>query len=126
MWRSHLAVLEYRAARIAAEEDAEYKNESPFENPAMANIRYFEFNTNEVSLSRPLLVKGAKSATSLPSRCLKTKAVDNIKSFRWALLDRRKFENILEKFQKWNRKLKDLLLSLWHLQCNMLAKSRSH
>lgn len=39
----------------------------------------------------------------------KTKSIYNIKSWRWALLDRQKYEDILASYQKWMSKLKDLL-----------------
>ena len=39
----------------------------------------------------------------------RTKSIYNLKSWRWALLDRQKYEDILASFQKWMGKLKDLL-----------------
>ena len=39
----------------------------------------------------------------------KKKPIYNMKSWRWALLDRSKYEDILAKFQKWVGKLRDLL-----------------
>ena len=39
----------------------------------------------------------------------KTKSIYNLKSWRWALLDRQKYEEILASYQKWMGKLKDLL-----------------
>ncbi len=39
----------------------------------------------------------------------KSKSIYNLKSWRWALLDRQKYEDILATYQKWMSKLKDLL-----------------
>ncbi|KAL8818475.1 MAG: hypothetical protein Q9191_007935 [Dirinaria sp. TL-2023a] len=79
---------------IAAYEDPEYQAESPYQNPKKSNLNYMDFGTFE---DKPLSPKSAK------------KPIYNRKSWRWALLDRRKYEDILAKFQKWVGKLKDLL-----------------
>ena len=39
----------------------------------------------------------------------KTKSIYNLKSWRWALLDRENYESVLASYQKWTSKLKDLL-----------------
>lgn len=39
----------------------------------------------------------------------KSTSIYNLKSWRWALLDRQKYEDILASYQKWTGKLKDLL-----------------
>ena len=81
-------------SNIAAHEDPEYQAESPYQNPKKSNLNYMDFKPFE---DKPLSPKSTR------------KPIYNTKSWRWALLDRKKYEDILAKFQKWVGKLKDLL-----------------
>ncbi|CAD6585368.1 MAG: hypothetical protein ASARMPREDX12_001977 [Alectoria sarmentosa] len=81
-------------AKIAKYEDPEYQNESPYENSQIATSRFMDFKAFD---DKPL------------SPTKKGKSIYNLKSWRWALLDRQKYEDILASYQKWMGKLKDLL-----------------
>lgn len=79
---------------IAACEDLEYQAESPYQNPRKNNLEYMDFEAFD---DKPL------------SPEINKKPWYNTKSWRWALLERHKYTDILAKFQKWVGKLKDLL-----------------
>ncbi|KAL1616249.1 hypothetical protein SLS54_008542 [Diplodia seriata] len=96
-------------ARIAAEDDAEYRQYSPFLNERTSDTRVIEFNIDEPLPSLPEPTFFTKTALRwLGIR--KGSTFDNSHiSWKWALVEKRKFKNVLERFQKLNGKLKDIL-----------------
>jgi hypothetical protein len=105
--RVRLTLSDY--SRIAAEEDESYQEYSPFLNKSMYDTKLVEFD-----LAQDLPVPARQSPIS--TRALrwigikaKEKVNENIDAWKWALVEKRKFEAVLVVLQEENRRLKDLL-----------------
>lgn len=100
-------------ARIAADQDPEYKKYSPYLNEKMFNTKVIEFNINEVI---PPVAKDSMLTATMKRMIVKTVNLGD--SWKWALFERRKMERVVHNYQELNKKLKDVIpLTLWtHLQ----------
>jgi len=96
-------------SRVASEEDDEYQMYSPFLNSSMYDTELIEFDLGEH------LIEPAKhhSVSARALRWLGIKAShrvnDNLDSWKWALVEKRKFAKVLAGLQEENRRLKDIL-----------------
>lgn len=95
-------------SRIAAEEDEDYRRYSPYMNEAMAGTLVLEFDIDE-----PLPTSQKPKIFSKASwkwlGIWNTRILEGMDSWKWALVEKRKFEGILRKFQEQNGKLKEIL-----------------
>lgn len=114
-WLEHIfEILECMRAicsdysRIAAEEDEDYRRYSPYMNEAMAATMVLEFDIDEPlpTFQKPKIF----SKASLKWLGIWNKRIsEGVDSWKWALIEKRKFEGVLGKFQEHNGKLKDIL-----------------
>ncbi|KAL0262403.1 hypothetical protein SLS55_003849 [Diplodia seriata] len=110
-------------ARIAAEDDAEYRQYSPFLNEDTSDTKVIEFNIDEPLPSLPEPTFFTKKALRwLGIGRSKTSNDCNI-SWKWALVEKRKFKGVLQRFQKLNGKLKDILPLYCAAQAQAFASS---
>lgn len=96
-------------ARIAAEQDPEYKKYSPYLNEEMFNTKMIEFDINEIV---PPVTKDSMLTATM--KRMKVKTANFGDSWKWALFERRKMERVVHKYQELNKMLKDVIpLTLW-------------
>lgn len=90
-------------AKIAEIHDEEYKRFSPYLNQSTANSGVIEF---DVANDDPdfLINQQRRSASTF-----KFWSTQNASSWKWAFRDRKRLQEVLRRFQKWNQKLKDLI-----------------
>jgi hypothetical protein len=105
--RVRVSLGDYR--NIAAEEDKNYQEFSPFLNQAMYDTPVIEFDLRED------LPETSREVT-LPLKALrwlgisaKKKVSENLDAWKWALFQKRDFEVIVRVMQDENKRLKDLL-----------------
>lgn len=107
MERMRLLLGDYRG--VAAEEDGIYQQYSPFLNASTYDTKLIEFDldeelpepTKQISLSvKALRWFGIKVGQRVD---------ENLDAWKWALVEKRKFEKVLAGLQEENRRLKDIL-----------------
>ncbi|KAF1964386.1 hypothetical protein BU23DRAFT_63281 [Bimuria novae-zelandiae CBS 107.79] len=98
-------------SRIAAEEDERYREYSPFVNREMYDTALVEFD-----LAEELPIPARQTPVHVTTRALrwlgikaKERVNENLDAWKWALVEKRKFEAVLIVLQDENRRLKDLL-----------------
>lgn len=95
-------------SRVASDEDEEYQTYSPFLNASMYDTKAIEFDLNE-----QLVEAKHHSMSTRALRWLGIKASnkvnDNLDSWKWALVEKRKFEKVIVGLQEENKRLKDIL-----------------
>jgi hypothetical protein len=105
--RVRLTLSDY--SRVAAEEDPNYQDYSPFLNRSMYDTASVEFDLGEeLPLPAKQVSVSTKALRWLGIRT-KEKVNENLDAWKWALIEKRKFETVLSVLQDENRRLKDLL-----------------
>ncbi|KAF2183705.1 hypothetical protein K469DRAFT_667957 [Zopfia rhizophila CBS 207.26] len=96
-------------SRIAAEEDDTYKYFSPFLNSSMFDTKAIEFDINEglpePANSRPISFRALRWLGIKAGQ----KVNENLDDWKWALVEKRRFEHVLASLQEENSRLKDVL-----------------
>ena len=91
-------------ARLASKEDTEYMMYSPWMNETMGITKCIEFNIDQ---SVPEVAEVSYLSKIWQEN--KTKIVGVGVASKWALFDKKKLQRVVDKFQKRNRKLREVL-----------------
>ncbi|KAF2821236.1 hypothetical protein CC86DRAFT_111171 [Ophiobolus disseminans] len=105
--RIRLQLADY--SRIAADEDSDYQAHSPFMNESMYDTALIEFDLGEELPPVPKPVSISTKALRWFGIKASQKVNDNLDAWKWALVEKRKFESVLVAIRDENRLLKDIL-----------------